>query len=342
MTIYLAFNESEALNGVTADVTNITTTAAVIAGVNRAAVQLARGVICTADLASSINEGWLHAKIVPRYGSSISGAATDYFLSIVDENNNQIAGFYQNNNSNGDILELRLVYFGDTSVGSGGGGTDTGLLVGNTSSTGYDVDLYFLIDDTVGILRWYIGGTLVREVLGDTQNGASDLIKGLRLRSLGTNDGTNHNLVISQVIMSDEPTIGARLHTLALGTASTNDWDGTLTDVTGTTYNTSSTLSTDVAADEVICATGDIGSINSGNEIKAVIVSTAALSIPGSPVTELRGTAVISSTTYNTADVALEPAFAPVLHIFETNPATTAKWTLAEVNAAEFGFEARA
>lgn len=342
MTIYAAFNETEALNGVTADVTNTTTGACVIAGVNRAAVQLVNGAIATANLNAPINEGWVHARVVPRNGSAISGSSADYFLAIVDSDGNRIAGFYQNNTTNGSVLGWRAVYFGDPLVGTGSSEPTTGLFLGTTSNVGYDVDIQFKIANTDGFIRWYVGGSLVREVTGDTQSGSSSNIGSLRLRSLGTSTGASHYLQISQVIVSDEPTIGARLHTLELSAGSVNQWDGSITPVVDTTHDVTTVISEDTVDQEILFACSDVASISSGNEIKALIVSSAALGLPGSPVTKLRGRARVAGTTYNGAEVTLSATFGPVLNIFDTNPATGAKWTLSAANGAELGFQARA
>lgn len=344
MTTFLAFSETEALDAVLSDVVNVTTGNAVIAGVNRAAIQLTRQAIALASLDTPQNEGWVHAKVVPRHSFSIAGSLADYLMGIVDGNGNIIAGFYQNATSNGATINWRAVYFGDPNIGVGGNDPTTGLLLGTPNGEAYDVDFHFKIADIDGFIRWYVNGSLVREVLGDTQNGTSTVISKVRFRALGNSSGTdfNHWLQFSQVIASDEPTIGARLHTKELSAGSINEWTGTLADVTGPAHTPTTYLQETTPGDEILFAATNMASVNSGNEIKALVLSQSALAVPGSPVANLRGRVRVGGTTYDGPVKALTPGFAKTQHFFPVNPATGLKWTLAQVNAAEIGMEAQA
>ena len=342
MTTLLAFSETEALDAVLSGVSNITTGNAIEAGVNRAAIQLVNQAVALATLDTPQNEGWVHAKVVPRNGSSISGSLADYFMAIVDGNNNIIAGFYQNNTSNGASIQWRAVYFLDPLIGTGGNEPTTGLLIGTPTGGAFDVDIHYRIADADGFIRWYVNGSLVREVLGDTQNGASTVISKVRFRALGTSAGTTapHWLQFSQVIVSDEPTIGARLHTLELSAGSVNEWAGTIADVTGVADSPLTFIQETTIGDEILFAATDIAAINSGNEIKSLVLSQSALAVPGAPVTNLRGRVRVGGTTYDGATKGLTSGFAKTQHFFELNPATSAKWTLAQANGAELGMEA--
>lgn len=344
MATFLAFSETEALDSVTAGITNVTTGNAVVAGVNRAGIQLVNQAIALATLESVLNEGWVHARVVPRNSTSIAGSLADYLFGIVDENNNIIAGFYQNNTTNGATIFWRAVYFGDPLIGTGGSEPTTGVLIGTPTGAAYDVDIHFKIADTGGFIRWYVDGTLVREFLGDTRNGTSANIAKLRFRALGNSTGADfrHWLQFSQVIVSDEPTIGARLHTLELSAGSVNQWTGAVADVTAADWTPATLISESTPGEEILFAATDMAALNPGNEIKALVLSQSALSFSGSPVTKLRGRAKLGSTTYNGASKTLTNGFAKVQHFFNTDPSTSLKWTRTALNSAEIGMMAEA
>lgn len=341
MTIFAACSETEGLDTVGAETSNVTTGAAVVSGVNRAAINLYNRNASTITLSSGLNEGWLHARIVPRQGSASSNLSNvDYILSIRDGSGNIVAGFYQNDN-NSIGMDWWATYFGDPSIGTANT-TTTGVFIGVPSGA-YDVDLYFKISDTVGILRWYVNGSLIREVTGDTKPGSSTTIDSIRIAACGATGSaaSQNSITVSQIFVSDLPTIGGRLHTLPLSAGSVNQWAGAVTDINAADETRTTFMSEDTTGEQVLFAAGDVASLNSGNKISAVVMSASAQSLTGSPVTKLRGRVRLSGTDYTIgSDKTLSTGFQPARLIADLNPATGLPWTLAEVNAMEIGFQA--
>jgi hypothetical protein len=344
MTTYVAFSEIEALDIIPTGLSIVTTGVCVEANVNRAAIQLGEQAQIFHTFPTGINEGWFHSRMRLRTGSASSNALNDYMMAILDENNNIIAGFYDNRNSSGGvghIPQLRATMFSDPNIGVANSDT-TGTFVLTPDTSAYLLDIYFRIHDTLGIIRWYVNGTLVREFLGDTQNGASSLIKKIRFRTIGRNGDTTTSATIqlSQVLVSNLPTINARVHTVALSVGSVNEWTGAVTDINGS-ENSPGTIMTEATIGEaLIMATANSAAfLLTGNEIKDVIISASALKLAGSLVNGLTGKVKIGATEYDADPKTLTTGFTSIQHKFALNPATGVQWTIADINAAELGIE---
>lgn len=345
MTTYVAFSEVEAADIVNSNVAVLTAGTAIEAGVNRAAIQLSSQAIFLTTLETPINEGWFHARVVPRNGTADAYVVIDYMMSIVDENDNIIAGFYDNKNSTGGSSHtpsVRAVMFSDTGIGSQNLNTTGVLVVANPTESAYHFDMYFKIGNSGGIIRWYVNGVMVREFLGDTQNGASNLIKKIRFRALGRNDdtGNDHTLRFAQVLVSDLPTINARVHTIPLSAGSVTEWTGSVSDINGSEISPATVMTEATIGDALIMATTDsAASILTGNEIRDVIISSSALHVAGSLVNGLTGKVKIGGTEYDGDPKSLTSGFKLTQHMFSLNPATSAQWTISDINGAELGIE---
>ena len=344
MTTHLAFSEVEGVDVVLAGLSVVTTGVCVEANVNRAALQLNDQQYFESTFPTPINEGWVHARLRPRNGNANANAISNYMMGIVDENNNIIAGFYDNRNSSGGSShtpQIRATIFSDPSIGTPNMDT-TGTYILTPNGSAYLCDIYFKIHDTLGIIRWYVNGTLVREFLGNTKNGASSLIKKIRFRALGriADNLASSYLQVSQILVSDLPTINARVHTIPLVAGSVTDWTGSVSDINGSEISPATVMTEATIGDALIMATTDsAASILTGNEIRDVIISSSALHVAGSLVNGLTGKVKIGGTEYDGDPKALTSGFKLTQHRFPLNPATSAQWTISDINGAELGIE---
>jgi len=346
VTVYLGFNEPEAWTSISAPtaITIATTGGVVISGYNRAAMILDARVEAIATLGTAITEGYAHCRIIPKNQSVVvsGGGIADFTFAVRDELGNIIGGFYENQNNQAQRTRWYATYFGDPNLYTLNS-TTTGTLIGDNSGAAYDVDLHFKIDNTVGFLRWYVDGIMVREFIGDTQPSTSNKVGQIRSRATGatTASGSASQHTIGHIVVADTPTFSARVHTLPMTVSTPNAWTGTPTDVTGTA--SAGNISETTNDDEINFSTADLATaVRSGYNIGAVIVSSNSQAASGSPVTRLQGRTRVGGTPYNIeTSKLLAVTFAGVQHIANTNPATSAIWLTGEVNSAEFGLQAK-
>lgn len=325
MTIYLAGNEVEILTNFAGASAPVATTSSdvAIAGVNRAGFELSGVSAADAVLSSPITEGWVHVRIGANTGSSVGAVSTDVFALKNAEGQNLVRIYDPNS---GTTFSVQIL----------SGTVISGLGPG-------DYDIYFKLSATVGACQVYREGALITEISGNVQfpSGTQSLSK-FTFRGRSATVPASLTSRFAHLIVANTPTIGARVHTLPLTVSTPNNWTGTPANVTGTA--SAGTISETTVNDEINFSAADFGTtLQDGFGIDAVVISSKAQALTGSPVTRLQGRSRVSGTPYDVGgSQLLGTGVSPVQHIVGVNPATSTAWTVATVNAAEFGVQAKA
>ena len=322
MTVFFAGNEVElftSFNGTVSTNANVA-----ISGVNRAGVsflQLSQvGVINFPEQ----SEGWVHFR-----HSRINAVARTIRTPALS----------LRNSSDVSLVDLRAYASNANDAWvSIRGGADVALPTGSVR----DVDIHYKIAASGGFVKVYADGVLITEVSGNTSlSSGAQTVSRMRMAGLDDqNIGTSQNL-FSQFLVADTPTLGARVHTLPLTVGATNQWDGTPANVTGTA--SAGAISETTADEEISFTAADFGvALQSGFALEAVVLSSYAQALSGSPVTKVQGRSRIGGTPYSSGGlITLASGYALAQQVMAINPATSASWTVAEVNAAEFGLQAK-
>jgi hypothetical protein len=215
----------------------------------------------------------------------------------------------------------------------------------------YFLEAKVVIDDTVGSVVLRVNGVVVGTFSGDTRNGGADAL--VYLLQINNGDGSavnaihlddiyilngagavnsdfigdcsiytlypNGNGALSQFVGSDGNSVDNYLLVDEPGTPDTADYVGSGVDGNIDTY---------AFAD---VATGSVLGVSHSSYV--------AKSDTGSRT--LRQVTRIAAANYVGADQGLGTTYAAVRRVMEVSPATGVAWTLAELNGAEFGIEAR-
>lgn len=180
--------------------------------------------------------------------------------------------------------------------------------------------------DASGELALYISGTKRIDFTGDLSHLSG--VEYARLHSQGL-PGT-----ISQVIMSDESTIGLRLTTGApTGAGASTDWTGTYAEVDEIVYSDADFVNSSTA-NQVELFTHGI-TIPSGYRVKAVAVTARAKK--GSTGPSNIQLAIRTAATHVSSSQSLDVGYAPYVAIWETDPSTGAAFTTSAIETLQFG-----
>lgn len=215
-----------------------------------------------------------------------------------------------------------------------------------TLSTYHYIELKIKIDNSTGTVDLYKNGSNILSLTGqDTQNGSNSYVNVLQLGSTsgsGTSTIDFDDLYVSDTTGSYNTSLlgDVRIETLfptsdgsnTAWTCSTGSTHYTLVDET--TPNTSDYVSTSTVGNKDTYGFGDIGGTVSA--IYGVQVNMAALKDDAGS-RSIAATVKSSSTNADGSSLALSTGQLIYTSIFETDPNTSAAWTQANVNAAEFG-----
>ena len=207
-------------------------------------------------------------------------------------------------------------------------------------------DVYVKVGNVgVGEVRVYVNGTpaVWSNSVDTTFGGAVSNFTAVRFTSQADVAG-NCNAFYSEVIVADWNTIGSRVQLIyPNGAGNYNDWTGagyTAVDETspGADFMTSGT-----ANQRFSTAYTDIGALAAG-EIVAAVKVTGAFTKDLSAPQSLNYFARIGTTDFDGSDQTAPSAtnaLSSIGQIWQTSPATSAAWTVTEINGAEFGIRSR-
>lgn len=340
MAIIHAGNEQDVFTSLigAASVTPETVSALAITDVNRAGMSLrgsSAGCVGKIILDTPLRSGWFRVRMYVGVTNGSEGGSTGVdFLKFLDENDQPILWLNlagdAGNNKNARIR----------SVIDPSGTTLTGNVDGAANVRDYDFNWF--LDPVEGYLRVYAGEGLIYEVAGDTMAGLSDKIKTIQLCGMVSFAATNCPF-ISHLIVSTTPTFGGRVYTLPIiDTATYDGWTGDVSNINGTTYNPMSGINAVTNNQTVTFDIATMPDLPPGVELNAVILSNISRYADNAEVTEQIGVYIVDSVLLEsgTRHVVGNPSSKGVQHVFEVTP-DGGDWTVAAVNAAEFGIRAK-
>lgn len=201
-----------------------------------------------------------------------------------------------------------------------------------------DIDIFYNRAISGGQFQIYKNGVSLMSFTGDTDT--TSPVARIRFSGLTTN---SREMNISQVIVTNESTIGWKLSTLNVDAAGANSaWTGTFADVDEANYDAGDFIRTTTVGNITTLNTVDINAAFSTFNVKAVVVAGRGSNDAGSPVADIQTAVRSGGTNYFTANLGFPKTGADnsVQTVYETNPATSAAWSQAEANAVEVGYRA--
>lgn len=322
MTTYFSGNELDAFQNLVSASSSAASNL-IVSGINRGGVALA-GETARVDcvLSTPITEGWFHY----RFAGLTSGGFGTAFPSMAE-------------NVEGQSL-WELAQYGNPQA------LDNILRAPNgdimaAGSTVANVDIFFKIGAAgVGIFRVWVDQSLIYENVTDAVEFASGTQSVVKMILRG-----GRSTVIkgySQVLCSSLPTLGAKVYSVPLGTASLNDWSGTPANIQGQSLASfADALREDTDGDRVLMAADNMPSLGAGEFIDSVTLHAAANYDVGSPVTKLAPLINDGSTTQLGTAQTLSSIANGYAFPYATNPFTSGAWSVSAINALSLGFEAQ-
>lgn len=202
----------------------------------------------------------------------------------------------------------------------------------------FDIEL----DVTNDIVRVYYNGV---QQGGDLALDLNRRTPGTLMHSLLFRGSTQtDNFGFSQMIVAyDENTIGWKVKDINPDAAGNHTaWTGAYTDVNENQYEPTDE-NTIVGAGSQSYTYDDVqAGIQTGQEIKAVVVATVAAADTAATAPNVQNFVRTNSTDYNlgsAVDVEDGDNRSAIVDYMLVNPDTSAQWTFTDINAAEFGFK---
>jgi len=280
--------------------------------------------IQTPDFLSELTEGWAHCYFAA--GPNAVYKVGNFF------------GFYNSTRNGFDVVvwitNVSSIDYVQFQYWNGSAMVSTGGAALMTSFGEFNYDLYFRKHGSTGVIRLFKDGSLLVETTG--LNLSNIAVNSVRWRGMDSYllDGR-----ISQCLVADESTIGARVFTPNISTGAVNTLaSGTASDLS---VDAVRLLNTFITADtDGQLATFACEDLSTSMTVMAVVVNTRSKKGATGPA-NMEILARIGGVNYSSDIKALTIGVEPVSHVFDTNPATGLSWTNAIVNDAEFGIKAK-
>lgn len=279
--------------------------------------------------AGVITEGWFHAYM---WTSNADDGGGDGFLYL----RNGAAGlnFLRLATFSGSTTQFRFQYW------NGSAWTTIGSAVNFTFNALMTFDIYFKIDNSAGEFTLYANGVSVASFTGDTDLFSNQGMD--RFQIWNTGEGSSGNTTWSEMIVTDQSTIGMRLATIRpTGAGNDQQWTGTFADV------------------------DDVGVIDDANYISAAsadLVENFALSNLSSVADDLEPVAIVqtgrirkgatgpqnaqwnvrsNSANYFSGNISgLTTSFANYYNVWDDDPdGSGIPWTISAINALQDGLK---
>lgn len=324
MAIYAVGGEADTFYPVSGQTYAHSTTAGrFVSNASRGALVVTQGTSeLNLDFNGNVTEAWIHMYL---YQEAVAGNV-DGWIQIDKLDGSEAFRINLNSDGTWDVEAYR----GSTWVNLFTTGSSQ-----LTNSAGA-FDLYIRVNSSTGEATLYKDGVSQGTFSGNT---SIDNASFGRLHFFGQTGGANE-LFVSQVIVSNESTIGWVLATLAPdGNGANTGWTGSFTDIDEFILDTNDYI--EAIATNVI-ETSTVSNINaaySTYNVKAVAVGVRASNDSGSVISDIQAALRVGSTNYFSPNLGLPKDGTDYsrYYIWETNPATSAAWAQAAVNSLEAG-----
>lgn len=281
------------------------------------------------DLAATASEFWFHMHWL--FDSWLSGTADAVTFSLGSslEYKIEVVG-----GSPTSTLNLRKTTNGSTWT------TIVSWIMTSSGNPVVDLDVHLKPHATLGAADVYINGTLVASVSGVNTMAQTSTINRLSFTSV--NSGSY--LMLSELAVADVPTIGWRvLSLLPNASGQYSEFTGAYTGIDEMIADDADFIISNTTSQRHLVNLQDPNTSTVGSrEIKALVVnSRGAISIDSAP-TDMQHGLRSNSSDYYTANLGhvADAAVRVKTTIYELNPSTSAKFTLAEAAAVQVGVKA--
>ena len=284
---------------------------------------------------TTYTEGWLHCYYQIDYQANINV-------------NQPILGFYNSANDvmvAGIFIGTRNSNVSQVGIYLEGTGLVPGTLVDIDYSTPHEIDLYYLPDATNGKLELYVDTQLRSSYTGNTlpasvANGEFD---GIILEKTNPPAYYNYKFFLSQIILSTESTLGAKLVTRRPdGNGYYTQWNGSFSDIDEKVLDTNDFIYTDTPNNAYTATFANIPTQFSNYDVLYVQLTGWHRNAASSNVNDVQYLLRNSGVDYTTANLNVTKNGAIELKIqgWTTSPFTGNQWTKSEVDGTEFGVKA--
>ncbi len=306
--------------------------------IQNAAVRSARFINPTTGADTSLTSFWVHFELYVQATGSFAGLIDDGCLYVVNSAGTRVIRLNLLHTSNGNPV-YRLDYWNGSSFVNG----SSTLTLSTETSYAFDLEI---VCGVSGSLKLYTNSS--------SQSPLSPSLTVTGLHAAVTNGAyldlncplgflIDANNYYSQILVSEEATIGCRVGSIVPTAAGTNTtWTGTYTDITDSGLGEGTVISASSTGDKESYPATDRALPVHTYEVGGVWFNIRAKQ-GGSAPTNKKALMRVGGTDYAAAyDYAHlnTSTFAPSLACFPLNPATAAAWDISDVNAAEVGFEA--
>ncbi len=333
MAIYLAVNEPGDMNFVQGDVNNFSRSTSTgyknswsrESWYARVSQNLANGMgsAPALQLSSDLNEGWFH--FVGWWDNR--GDYINVNTALMDTAGNFLCGITREVAGMG----FRSHVHGVDIVAADG--VDEGLK---------NWDIHFRINAVDGFFRCYVDGVLRSEFVGDTATGRTDA-RYVALARCYDIASTGYYFFRSELIVSDQNTIGARLYTADLLSDGTDqDWTGVVGDTNHREINDGTFIAATTNGNQDSYNLNVPGSLEAGHVIAGISFGYRAQTQVDSLVSQIQPYLNIGGTRYNIGSPITPPtgSVTGYWEHTELNPADMAAFELADLTGMELGFRA--
>lgn len=286
------------------------------------------GADCSAVLtAATTNTTWLHFS----YYVSLITVTANTIISFYDVNDVEVYRILGSNGTNRVFQFQRLISGSYETILTSSAFTDNVVTI---------TDIKIFTDSSAGNIEIYQGNVLAASFTGNTttDGGVAGIKKIKFVRTLTV----NQTYTFSEIIIADEPTVGWRLEQEnATGVGTNSGFTGSFSDIDEPILNTADKITSDTNGSTFTAVYADPTQIGS-RIVKAVVIASTVNNTTDSAVGIAKHLIRISTTNYASGAITVPKTNAQtgIFSIFAINPATSAAWSNADINAAQFGITA--
>ena len=321
MTILAATSEFDGWDIIPSGPDNMLSMSANVASRTRGSIYISETAETAVLSFSPVSDMWFHTHIKPAPQNNYTDGG-QWYLVLRDEDDTAIGGIWVDVTKPNDVLQFKV-------------GTDEKVV---NVATNVDVDIHVQVGNP-GLFEVYISGVLEWTFTGNTQPGTSTKVASMLVNSVTHRDFNSYQFSFSEVIIADEPTLGFALYTIEpVADGATADFLGDVSNINNLIPAAQiDAMTAQAVGDAHLFDLATMPTLPQGGEIKAVTLAAKTLPV-GSP-TIVSFDAQVDTLAAGVPDTGAVTDGAAML-VMETNPATNQPWTVAEINAAQFGFKA--
>jgi hypothetical protein len=274
---------------------------------------------------SAMSEGWIQFHV--NFNTSVGGSSAEKMLRLKSGETGQVLFQIEFDGVAGQALE----YWNGSAFVEVSEAT-------TFSAARFKVDVQFKMDNSAGYVRVYVNDALIHEMTGDTIFTAATTLDTIELMTPNPSGLGNGELNYSALIIADEDTRSMVFHQgQATANGANTAWTGVYTDVTKLDRNDNTFIESGTAAQLETYVMDDVHTDLAAYVPRAVILSTRTRRGATGPQ-NMQGVVRQSGSDFTTSNIAgINTAYGTRQAVMNTNPATSAAWSIAEINAAEYG-----